>query len=154
MIPRSVKKYLKDHKVDYELIAHTPAYTASETAQAAHVPGRRLAKVVMVKLDNRLAMALLPAHLRLDMDLMKESARAKTADLAHEYEFNNTFKDCEVGAMPPFAELYDDSMEVFIADSLAHEKWIAFNCGTHSELIKMRVKDLLKLIHPTMLPET
>lgn len=142
--------YLKQNKVKYTTINHSPAYTASQTAQSAHVSGKNMIKIVMTKMDGELAIVVLPAHERLDMANLKQQCKAKKIELAHEYEFNDKFPGCELGAMPPFGDLYH--MDVYMADSLSHRNWIAFNGGTHSELIKMSTQDFLKLVHPQLLP--
>ena len=144
-----LKQYLKQHKIDFTTIKHSPAYTASQIAQAAHVPGRWLAKVVVVKLDGTFAMAVLPASHRLDLAEIKQQSKAKSVEIAHEYEFKDKFPHCDLGAMPPVGELYD--MDVYLADSLADQEWLAFNAGTHTELIQVKAKDFLKWAHPKSL---
>ena len=151
MPDRRLTDFLDQNKVNYSTISHTPAYTASQTAQSAHISGKNMAKLVMVKIDNKLAMIVMPAHVRLDMALLKQETKAKDIELAHEYEFNDKFPGCELGAMPPFGDLYE--MDVYVADSLSHRNWLAFNGGTHSELIKMKTKDFLSLVHPHLLPQ-
>lgn len=152
MPDRKILDYLKEHNINFSTINHTPAYTASQIAQTAHVPGRKMAKCVMVKLDGKLTIVLIPAHQRIDLENIKKQARAQLVELAHEYEFSDKFPNCELGAMPPFGELFN--MNVFIADSLSHQDWLAFNAGSHSELIKMDMKDFLKLVHPQLLPQS
>lgn len=147
---QEIKDYLKDHNVSYATISHTPAFTASQIAQAAHIPGKHLGKSVIVKLDDKLAMVLLPAHQRLDFKRLQESTQAQKVELAHEFDFDDTFHDCELGAMPPFGELY--GLDVYLADSLSHIDWVAFNAGTHDELLRLSMKDFLALVHPKLLP--
>lgn len=150
MISQQIRKFLENHHVKYSVINHPTAYTASQIAQSAHIPGRQLAKIVVVKIDDKLAMVTLPAHVHLDLDAIKELSHGKKVKLAREYEFNTQFPGCEVGAMPPFGELYN--MDVYLADSLTHQDWVAFNGGTHSDLLKINCKELLKLVHPKLLP--
>ncbi len=144
-----LKRYLTDNKIDYTTIKHSTAYTASQIAQAAHIPGKWLAKVVVVKLDGNFAMAVIPAHQRLDLAELKKAAKAKIADIAHEYEFKDKFPGCDLGAMPPIGDLFD--MDIYLADSLADQEWLAFNGGTHEELIQVKAKEFLKWIHPKAL---
>lgn len=115
----------------------------------AHIPGKELAKTVIVKVDGEMAMAVLPASYKVDFKLLKKAAKAKKVELADEKEFKDLFPECEVGAMPPFGNLYD--MNVFVAESLAEGKEIAFNAGSHTELIKMSYADFEKLAEPTVL---
>lgn len=150
MISQQIRKFLENHHVKYSVINHPTAYTASQIAQSAHIPGRQLAKVVVVKIDDKLAIVTLPAHTHLDIDNIKKISCGKKVKLAREHEFNTEFPGCEVGAMPPFGELYD--MDVYFADSLTQQDWLAFNGGTHSDLLKIDCKELLKLIHPKLLP--
>ena len=122
------------------------AFTAQEIAASAHIPGRQLAKTVMVTLDGNMAMAVLPATDRVDLRLLKKAAGVKKAKLASEKEFKDLFPDCEIGAMPPFGNLYD--LEVYVAASLAKGEEIAFNAGSHTELIKMAYGDFERLVKP------
>ena len=143
---KKLKAFLDKSKIKYVTIAHSPSYTAQEIAASAHVPGKELAKTVIVKLDGTMAMAVLPALARVDLDLLKDAAGAKKVELAGEDEFRDMFPGCELGAMPPFGNLY--GMDVFVAESLAEDEEIAFNAGSHTELIKLAYKDFEKLVEP------
>ena len=141
-----MKDFLDREGVKYETIAHSPAYTARDTAQAAHVQGKDFAKTLIVKIDGRLAMAVLPAPEKLDLAQLKKAAGAKHVSLAFESEFERWFPGCEPGAMPPFGNLY--GMEVFVAKSLAADEQIAFNAGSHAELVRTAYKDFERLAQP------
>ena len=147
MTAKRLKDFLDREGVKYVSMAHSPAYTAQETAQAAHVQGKDFAKTVMVKIDDRLAMAVVPASEKLDLALLKEAAGGKHVRLAMEPEFDRQFPGCEPGAMPPFGNLY--GMVVYVAESLAADEEIAFNAGSHAELIRMAYKDFERLVQPT-----
>ena len=146
MPEKRVKEFLESHNVSYETIVHRPAYTAQETAQSAHIGGKELAKIVMVEIDGKLAMAVLPASGKLDLGLLKQAAGAKRVRLAHESDFEARFPGCDAGAMPPFGNLY--GMEVFVADTLAAGDRIAFNAGSHTELIRTPYREFERLVHP------
>lgn len=146
MTAQRLKDFLDRNGVKYVSIAHSPAYTAREIAQAAHIPGKDLAKTVMVKIDGRMAMAVMPSSQKLDPALLKQAGGAKRVVLAHEPEFEERFPGCEVGAMPPFGNLY--GMEVFVAETLAADEEIAFNAGSHTELVRMAYKDFERLVQP------
>lgn len=141
-----LKDFLDDNGVKYTVISHSPAFTAQEIAESAHVPGKGFAKTVMVKIDGRMAMAVVPATCRVDLDLLREATGAGTVQLAGEDEFKYRFPGCAVGAMPPFGNLFD--MEVFVAEPLREAEEIAFNAGTHSELIRLRYRDFEGLVRP------
>lgn len=149
MLSSQIKHYLEEHAVPYSLITHSPTYTASQTAQAAHISGKHVAKVLVVKMDGKFAMIALPANKQFDVNLLKDQIHAKHVEIAHEYEFNDKFPGCDVGAMPPFGELY--GMPVFLAESLKNKDWVVFNGGNHSDLIQMSCADFLKLVHPKFL---
>lgn len=142
---KKLKEYLDSQEVKYESVAHYETYTSQETAQSAHISGRELAKTVMVKINGRMAMAVLPASQKIDFALLK-AAVGSTAELAGEQEFTEMFPDCEVGAMPPFGNLYD--MEVYVAEGLTSDEEIAFNAGSHIELMKLSYKDFARLVKP------
>jgi Ala-tRNA(Pro) deacylase len=145
---KKLKEFLDANKIKYVSITHSPAYTAQQIAASAHIPGKELAKTVMVKIDGKLEMAVLPASFKIDFGLLKQASGAQKVELASESEFKETFPGCELGAMPPFGNLYD--MDVYVAQSLAEDDEIAFNAGSHTELIKLSYKDFERLVKPTV----
>lgn len=147
---RKMKEFLDSYGIKYVAISHSPAFTAMETAQSAHVLGQELAKVVMVKLDGQMAMVALPATRKVNLDRLKAVAQTKDAQLANEREFNNLFPDCEAGAMPPFGNLY--GMKVFVDEALRQDEQIAFNAGSHSELVRLAYRDFERLVKPVVAP--
>jgi Ala-tRNA(Pro) deacylase len=146
MPKNKIKAFLKENKVKFKVIEHSEVYTAQEIAASAHVPGKQLAKSVMVKIDGEMAMAVLPASYRVDFKQLKKAVGAKKVELASEGEFKDMFPDCEVGAMPPFGNLYN--MDVIVAESLSEEMVIAFCGGTHTELIQVSFQDFERLAKP------
>ena len=144
-----LRAFLDENRVKYVTIRHSPAFTAQEVAASAHVPGRELAKTVMVFIDGRMAMAVLPASHQVELDLLKEVTGAVTVELAREDDFIRLFPDCEVGAMPPFGNLY--GMETFVADKLTDDEEIVFNAGNHTELIRLAYADFERLVEPKVL---
>jgi len=150
MSVQKLKEFLDENQVRYTTIHHSPAFTAQEIAHAAHIPGSELAKTVMVKLDGQLVEAVLPASQQVDLEVFRTAAGAREAELATEAEFDYHFPDCEVGAMPPCGNLY--GMQVYVSPSLSADKQIAFNAGSHSELICMLYKDFERLVHPMKIP--
>jgi Ala-tRNA(Pro) deacylase len=100
-----LKAYLDDHNIRYISIKHSKAYTAQEIAESVHIPGKEVAKTVMIKINGQMAMAVLPATERVDFDLLKSVAGTQNVQLAGEEEFKNLFPECEAGAMPPFGNL-------------------------------------------------
>lgn len=148
MPARKLKEFLDTNGVKYVSIAHSVAYTTQEIAALAHIRGKELAKTVMVKLDGKLAMAVLPASHKVDLALLQQAAGAGKAEIAHESDFKAMFPDCETGAMPPFGNLY--GLPVFVARSLSEDHDIAFNAGTHGELIRMPYSDFERLARPTL----
>jgi len=146
---KKLREFLDENNVKYVVISHSTAYTAQEIAASAHIPGKEVAKTVIVKLDGKMTMAVLPAPFKVDFDLIKEGTGAKDVELASEEEFKYLFPGCEIGAMPPFGNLYD--METIVAKSLTEDEDIAFNAGTHKELIKLSYKDFENAVKPKIL---
>lgn len=142
-------KFLDDNQVQYILISHSQAFTASQVAASAHIKGHEMAKIVIIKINGKMAMAVLPANYHVDFQLLKEITGNEEVILAHESEFKDVFPDCELGAMPPFGNLY--GVDVFVAEKLTEDVDIAFNAGTHSELIQMKYKDFENLVKPKIL---
>ena len=145
---RKLREFLDQHHVKYLIISHSPAFTAQEIAARAGVSGRELAKTVMVKLDGRMAMAVLPASWQVDLQRLASVAGAQKAELAGEDEFADTFPGCELGAMPPFGNLY--GMAVYVSEHLAQDEEIAFNAGKFTELIRLKYRDYERHVKPTL----
>jgi len=145
---KKMKKFLDEHGIKYVTFQHSPAYTAQEIAQSAHIPGKNLAKIVMLRVDDRLAMAVVPASHQVNLESLKDAANANMVELANEQEFKGMFPDCETGAMPPFGNLYD--MSVFVSEALAEDEAIAFNAGTHTELVGLAYRDFERLVQPKL----
>lgn len=150
MPARKLKEFLDSEGVKYVAITHSPAFTAPEIAASAHIPGKQLAKTVMVKLDGKMAMAVLPANSGVDFGALAALAGARQAELAGERDFADLFPECEVGAMPPFGNLY--GLRVFAEQALAEDEQIAFNAGSHKELIKLAYADFERLVQPKVAP--
>jgi Ala-tRNA(Pro) deacylase len=146
---RQLKQLLDDRGVKYVTVRHSPAYTAQEVAASTHISGYEIAKTVIVKVDGRIAMAVIPAPLHVDLRQLKELIGADDLTLASESEFRMLFPECEAGAMPPFGPLY--GMDTYVAARLADDEYIAFNAGTHTELIRMRYRDFERLADPKVL---
>ncbi|MCX7704960.1 MAG: deacylase [bacterium] len=149
MPSRKLKEFLDANNIKYITIQHSPAYTAQEIAATAHIHGKELAKTVIVNKDGKLAMAVLPANYHVDVEILKKATGARSLVIATEQEFKDAFPECEIGAMPPFGNLY--GMETFVEDSLAENKEIVFNAGTHTELIRISFEDFVKLVKPRIL---
>ena len=143
-----LKKFLDENGVKFVTTSHSQAFTAQEVAAAAHVPGKELAKTVMVKLDGDLAMVVLPATKRVDVERLKGVTGARDVGLAAEAEFSGLFPNCEPGAMPPFGNLWD--LTVFVDEHLREDEQIAFNAGTHTELMKLSYSDFERLVSPVV----
>jgi Ala-tRNA(Pro) deacylase len=146
-IPAHISQYLDSQHVDYRALTHSRAYTAQGTAQAQHLSGKKLAKVVMiVKDDDEMIMAVVPASHRIDLERLGQVLNTNRIRLATEEEFKDIFPDCELGAMPPLGNLYHT--DVWIDERLRLNPTIAFNAGTHAEIIQMSFADFERLVHP------
>ena len=141
-----LREFFDSFQVKYIVISHSLAYTAQGIAALTHIPGKELAKTVIVKLDGKLAMAVLPASMHVDLPQLKAAAGAQEIELAAEAEFKDRFPDCETGAMPPFGNLY--GMPVFVDESLGRDKEVAFNAGSHRELVRLAYEDYARLVLP------
>jgi Ala-tRNA(Pro) deacylase len=150
-VPLSIlREFLDRNQIKYLVISHSVAYTAQGIAALTHTPGKELAKTVMVMVDGKLAMAVVPASYRVDLFKLKRYLGAGTVELASENEFRDRFPDCETGSMPPFGNLY--GMDVFADEKLAEDKEIAFNAGSHRELVRMSYTDFYDLVKPAVIP--
>jgi Ala-tRNA(Pro) deacylase len=147
-----LKEFLDTNKVKYVSIVHSRAFTAQEVAASAHLPGRSMAKVVIVELDGTLAMCVLPADRKIVLQDLRAVTGSNMVRFAWEKDFKARFPDCEIGAMPPFGNLY--GMDVYAAESLAENEEIAFNAGSHEEIIKLGYDDFERLVKPKVLSFT
>jgi Ala-tRNA(Pro) deacylase len=149
---KKLKEFLDKENIKYVSIVHSPAYTAQEVAASAHITGRELAKTVIVQLDGEMAMAVLPANRKIILQDLREATGSDQVKFVAEDDFKKKFPDCETGAMPPFGNLY--GMQVFAAASLANNAEIAFNAGSHTEIIKLAYKDFERLVQPKVMSFT
>lgn len=149
MINQKLRDFLDSNAVSYQIEAHEPTVDASRTAQSAHVRGREFAKTVIVKADGRLIMTVLPSTDRVHTDQLKQALGARDLELADEDDINAAFPDCEIGAMPPFGNLYN--MEVFVSQHLREDEHIVFNGGSHSEVVRMSYQEYDRLVQPQVL---
>jgi Ala-tRNA(Pro) deacylase len=146
MATATLTELLDREGIKYITIQHSPAFTAQEVAASAHVPGKEMAKTVVAKLDGKPALVVLPAREKVNLDTLRANTGAREVALAAEQEFAGLFPGCELGAMPPFGNLY--GLDTYVTTTLAADDEIAFNAGTHTELIKMRYRDFERVVHP------
>ena len=146
MPAKQLKEFLDSHRVKYVTATHSRAYTAQEIASLAGIGGEEFAKTVIVRIDGAMVMAVLPASYHVDLPLLKAAAKGNKIALASETDFRDRFPECETGAMPPFGQLY--GMPVFVDETLTRDKEIAFNAGTHHELIRLSYEDFARLVQP------
>jgi Ala-tRNA(Pro) deacylase len=147
-IPRQITEFLDSQQVWYQHCTHSPAYTAQGLAHVQHVSGKELAKVVMVVVNGRMIMAVLPGSHRIELDRLAQLVKAQSIRLATEDEFKDLFPDCELGAMPPFGNLYH--LDVWVDTALQGHQNILFNAGTHVETIQMSFADFERLVTPKL----
>ena len=143
---KRLKEFLDHNDIKYVSIMHSLAFTSTDIAKSAHVPSKEMAKTVIIKIDDGLAMAVVPANIKVNLELLQQALNSDKIELATEPEFTKLFSDCEVGAMPPFGNLYD--MDVYVAESLTVDKQITFNAGSHLEVIQMDYNDYEALVKP------
>lgn len=152
MPAKKLKEFLDREKIKYVSIMHSTAYTAQEVAASAHITGKELAKTVILELDGKMAMAVLPANRKIVLQDLRELTGCDQVKFASEEQFKAQFPECETGAMPPFGNLY--GMDVYVAESLTANDAIAFNAGSHTEVIKMKFDDFERLVKPKVVSFT
>lgn len=141
-----LESYLRQQQVAFDVQEHRTAFTAQEVAETEHIPGKMVAKAVVTWADGQLVLLVLPATHRVDLSRLNTAIGARVSRLAHEQEFTDTFPDCEVGAMPPFGNLYD--LPVYVDKSLKDDEIIVFPAGTHTETMSLRYADFARLVEP------
>jgi len=147
-IPSRLKVYLEHEAVPYEVLTHREAYRASELAQVLHVPGKELAKVVILKVGERFVMTVLPANWKVDCRRIGEIIHVYPVRLATEEECQRLFPDCELGAIPPFGNLY--GLEVYVDRAFTADEEIVFPAGTRYQAVKLRYQDFARLVGPSV----
>lgn len=150
MPSNKLKYFLDTNNIRYVVITHSRAFTADAVAALTHISGNEIAKTVMVKVDGKITMAVVPASRHVDLNALRSAAKAQNVVVVPELQFADIFPDCEVGAMSPFGTLY--GIPVYVDDRLARDVEIAFNAGSHLELIRMQFADFKRLEHPTVAP--
>jgi len=145
-IAKNLLEMLKKEKVKYEHVAHPEVYTTQEVAAVEHERGRHVVKTVVVKADGKLVLAAVPSAMKVDVKALGKLLGAKQVEVAQEHEFANMFPDCEVGAMPPFGNLY--GLPLWLDARLTACKEVVFNAGTHTDTVKMSFKDFERLASP------
>ena len=143
-----LENYLRENQVRFEEHHHPRAVSAQEVAASEHIPGRMLAKTVMVLADREMVMLALPAPYQVDLEKAAAALGVDEARLAEEEEFEDSFPDCEVGAMPPFGNLY--GVPVYVEKTLAEDETIVFRSGTHTETMSVTYTDFERLVEPTV----
>lgn len=143
---KRLKEILDENKVSYEVFNHGLAYTAQEIAAKQHCSGDELAKVVMLEVDDSLIMGVIPASRKVSLSTVTKALGAKNARLAIEDEFIARFAGCEIGAMPPFGNLF--GVPVFVDPTLEAKKYIYFNAGNHVQTVRMQYKDFARIVKP------
>ena len=146
MTHQRLQSYLDTHKIPYQVVNHSIAYTAREAADSLHIPADTFAKVVVVKTDSRYLMAVLPSTWKVDLKRLELVLKCQHVRLATEDELAILFPDCEIGSMPPFGNLY--GTPVYVDATLARDEEIAFDAGSHVGAIRMRYKDFAELVRP------
>ncbi len=141
-----MREFLDSAGVKYQLLTHSQSFTTAETARLSHIDPREIAKVVMVKMDDRMAMVVLPGSRTVDLERLQQFTGATDIRLASEREFNDLFPECDHGAMPPFGNLY--ALPVYADETLKQDEQIAFNAGNHWELVRMAYSDFERLVSP------
>ena len=147
-ISRTLNAYLDHERVHYDVLPHPEAFRSLAIAQALHTPGKEMAKVVIVKVQERFVMTVLPASWNVDLRRLRTVFATHRVRLATEDEITGLFPDCELGAMPPFGNLY--GLPVYVDQSLTEDEEIVFQAGTHSDAIRMRYWDFASLAFPVV----
>lgn len=147
-VVRQLKDYLDDNNTKYTTITHSLAYTAQELAEIMHVPGRQWAKSIAIEVDGKPALAVLPAHHRINLAKLKQALGAQQLEILSEQRFSSHFPGCELGAMPPFGNLFN--LPVFVSRDLRDDEQIVFNAGTHRDAIRLGYADFERLVQPVV----
>ncbi|OGP26608.1 MAG: hypothetical protein A2038_05580 [Deltaproteobacteria bacterium GWA2_57_13] len=148
-ILKRLKEVLDQAKVSYEVYVHPQAFTAQEIAARQHMSGREMAKVVILKADAAYVMAVVPASRMVSLRKAKAALGAKNVSLATESEFASLFPECEIGAMPPFGNLF--GLPVYVDPALEKDETIFFNAGNHIQTVRLKYQDFKEMVKPQVM---
>ncbi len=143
-IPRKLAKFLKRHKVYYQILVHPQTFTSPETAQTGHISGKELAKAVMVKANGKDVMVVVPSDRTIDLFKLGSALGTNDLHIEAEKEFKDLFPDCETGAMPPFGKIY--GIPCYVDESMKENEKIYFNAGNHEECIQVYTQDFFRVV--------
>lgn len=149
MLSPRLHHFLDERRAPYTALTHHRTVTAQQTADAAHIANRDFAKTVMLKVDGALSMLVMPAAYRADLTRLSRALGGRQVELAQEDEFKDAFPDCELGAMPPFGNLYD--IPVYVDARMTGDAEIAFNAGSHTDVVRMPYTEFERLTQPELL---
>ncbi|QBD74698.1 YbaK/EbsC family protein [Ktedonosporobacter rubrisoli] len=144
-----LERYLRQEKVGYQIQHHPTAFTAQQIAECEHISGKKVVKSVVVMADHKMALLALPASLRVDLEKVRSLLGARDVRLALEGEFESAFPDCDVGAMPPFGNLYN--LPTYVEQSLTRQETIVFPIGSRTETMSMHYADYERLVQPNVI---
>ena len=145
-IPQRIRDYLDSQNVPYETLRHSQAFTAQEVAHSLHVSGKKCEKVVVAEGDHKLVLVVMPAAHRLNFQELKATLKVNQLEMLVESELVGLFPDCDLGAVPPFGNLY--GIDVWVDRAVASAEHVLFCAGTHEDCIRMRYSDFAKLTRP------
>jgi len=143
---QTLKDVLDAESVSYRCLVHPPGFTAQSLAHHCQVPADQVAKTVIIEMDGSMAMLVLPASFRIRWDRLADVLNTDLIELADEEDFRDRFPDCEVGAMPPFGNLFN--MQVYCSETLTQQPEITFAAGSHTEAMQINMEDYLRLVKP------
>jgi Ala-tRNA(Pro) deacylase len=148
-IAERLERLLEDQEVEYETVYHPADYTAMKAAADTHTPPEEFAKTVILRVDGKLVMAVLPANETVALKRVREALGTDAVEVAHEQELKGLCPDSQLGAWPPFGSLYE--LPVYVSPSLVEDEEITFNAGSHDHAIRVRYADYERLESPAVI---
>jgi Ala-tRNA(Pro) deacylase len=142
-IANTVRNYLSNRGIRYEVLPHEPTSTSQQTAETSHVSGHSLAKAILLKDEKGFLLAVLPASRHIRFRELRETLE-RPIGLATETEAGDVFKDCALGAIPALGQAY--GLDVVMDDSLAEEPVIYCEAGDHQNLLRLAGTDFQRLM--------
>jgi Ala-tRNA(Pro) deacylase len=144
-----VPDFLLEQHVPFETLLHPPAFTAQKRARFLRLPGREVAKAVLLHGPQGYVLAVLPATHRVATERVA-LALVGPVRLADDGEIAAVFRDCEWGVVPPFGTLY--GLPVLLDAGIAPDTLMVFETTTHAEAVRLLCRDFERLERPRRLP--
>lgn len=142
-----IRDILNKEKIEYEVLEHKPVFTSKEAAEVRGTELKQGCKALVCKTEEGFIQAVVSGAKELDIEKLQKFTLFKKIELANAKEVKK-ITGCNIGSVPPLGNLFD--LKVYFDKSVVDNEIVAFNAGQHTKSIKMKAKDLVKVVNPVI----